>query len=281
MQIIVNGETIPSEVFQHELQAATQQNKDVPAEEIKQMTQTRIIEWTIIRQAASKEDIPVWGGEVDAEFDKLCQANGGKDAFFQRFGMTGKDEGRVKSDIELNLKTQRFLDLISKDAAQPSDEAVSEFYEQHKSNFIKPEQVHAMHIVKQPKNEQDAIIIERELRETRQNLLAGADFMETANAISDCTDHPADLGLFARGQMAPAFEFVTFSMNVGEISPVFQTQFGLHIATVLDKKPAAQMELEECTKSIRDRLLQSVRNDLIAEWVTANKADAQIEINEA
>ncbi|MFC1467481.1 peptidylprolyl isomerase [Verrucomicrobiota bacterium] len=280
MQIIVNGEQIPNDVFQHELQTMQQQNPGIPEEIASEQVQQRIIEWTLIRQNAKKEDIPVWTGEIDAEFEKLCQAHGGKQAFFQRFGMTDKDEGRVKGDIELNLKTQRFLDLVSKDVAEPAEEAIQQFYEENKMHFIKPEQAHVVHIVKHPKTEQEAEKASTELREVRQQLLDGADFMEVASKVSECTDTSPDLGLFTKGQMSPAFEFVVFSMNVGEISPVFQTQFGLHIATVLEKKPASQLELAECCDDIKERLFQGLKNDAIAAWVNTQKADASVEITE-
>ncbi len=280
MQINVNGEIIPNEVFQAELQNATQANQGANPEDVKQLTLHRIVEWTLIRQEAKKQDIPVWGPEVDAEYDKLCQAHGGKDAFFQRFGMTGKDEGRVKEDIEMNLKTQRFLDLVAKDVEKATDEAISDFYEANKQFYIKPEQAHVQHIVKHPKNEQEAEAATEALRALRVQLLDGADFMEVANAHSECNDSSPDLGFFMKGQMTPPFECVVFSMNVGEISPVFQTQFGLHIAKVLAKLPASQAELNECREDIENRLFQAARNKCIGEWVAGVRANAKVEISE-
>lgn len=279
MEIIVNGETLPKEVYEHEVQNIKQQNPGIPDEIASEQVKQRLIEWTLIRQAAQEKDLPVWGGEIDAEFEKLCQQHGGKEAFFKRFGMTGSDEGRVKKDIETNLKTQRFLDFVAKDVAEPTDEAVHAHYEANRDKFIKPEQVHVMHIVKQPKDEHSAEVAALQLREVRQKLLAGADFLDTAAKASDCKDQPADLGPIMKGQMAPAFEFIVFSMNVGEISPVFQTQFGLHIATVLSKKPASQMELSECSADIKGHLLQGQKNEVIAAWVNDHKAAATIVVN--
>lgn len=281
MKITVNGETIPAEVYQHELQNLKKNNPGIPDEMATEQVQKHIIEWVIIRQAALKANPAIGSGEIDAEFNKLCQTHGGKDAFFSRFGMTDKDEVRVKNDIEQNLKTQRFIDQLTEDAAVPTEAGITEFYEQNRSHFIKPEQVHALHIVKQPKNEQDAIKLEQELREARQKLLAGADFLDLAAKVSDAGDHPADLGLFTRGQMTPAFEFVVFSMNVGEVSPVFQTQFGLHIAKVLDKKEPSQLSLDECKDEIRGRLIQGYKNTIIGNWVKEQRETADIAVQEA
>ena len=55
MQINVNGEIIPNEVFQAELQNATQANQGANPEDVKQLTLHRIVEWTLIRQEAKKK----------------------------------------------------------------------------------------------------------------------------------------------------------------------------------------------------------------------------------
>lgn len=45
-----------------------------------------------------------------------------------------------------------------------------------------------------------------------------------------------DLGYGARGDWASEFESMAFSLPVGELSPIFETQFGFHILEVLDRK---------------------------------------------
>jgi len=67
-------------------------------------------------------------------------------------------------------------------------------------------------------------------------------------------------------------------MNPGEISPVFKTQFGLHVATVLGRTDAAPKTFEECREQIADILLHDLKNDAIGEWVDAQKKQAHIEI---
>ncbi|MDE7102111.1 MAG: peptidyl-prolyl cis-trans isomerase, partial [Bacteroidales bacterium] len=45
-----------------------------------------------------------------------------------------------------------------------------------------------------------------------------------------------DFGYGARGDWASEFESMAFSLPVGEVSPIFETQFGFHILEVLDRK---------------------------------------------
>ena len=86
-----------------------------------------------------------------------------------------------------------------------------------------------------------------------------------------------DLGWFKRGEFMEEFEAIAFSMNEGEISPVFTTQLGFHICTVLGRKKPEPMPFEQVKDTVRARLIEQHRdakfNDLLAEL----KAAAQIE----
>ena len=69
----------------------------------------------------------------------------------------------------------------------------------------------------------------------RERLLAGEDFGALAREYSEDTGSGAnggDLGSFGRGEMVPPFEEAAFSLDVGGISPVVETDFGLHLIRV-------------------------------------------------
>ncbi|BEJ15448.1 hypothetical protein CspHIS471_0500530 [Cutaneotrichosporon sp. HIS471] len=58
-----------------------------------------------------------------------------------------------------------------------------------------------------------------------------AEFAKIASTESDCSSARSggDLGLFGRGQMQKAFEDGTYALEVGEISPLIESDSGVHI----------------------------------------------------
>lgn len=66
----------------------------------------------------------------------------------------------------------------------------------------------------------------------RDQITSGqATFEELASQFSDCSSakRGGDLGPFGRGQMQKPFEDATYSMKVGELSDIVDTDSGVHI----------------------------------------------------
>ena len=77
---------------------------------------------------------------------------------------------------------------------------------------------------------------ERILKEVKA---APAQFAVIAKSKSDdpsAAANSGDLGFFGRGTMTKAFEDAAYSLNIGDISNVVETEFGFHIIQLVDKK---------------------------------------------
>lgn len=89
--------------------------------------------------------------------------------------------------------------------------------------------------------------------ELRAKIAGGAAFADVAKAESDDTGSGAEggsLGEFGRGQMVGEFEEAAFGTPVGQLSPVFRTQFGFHVVQV-DERGTRTFE------QVRDQLARS------------------------
>jgi len=85
----------------------------------------------------------------------------------------------------------------------------------------------------------DDVDIETRLSAARQQLEAGASFQALAADISEdpnSVDNGGELPWFSEGQMPPAMEEMADSLEIGQISQPFRTQFGWHLLELMDRR---------------------------------------------
>lgn len=102
------------------------------------------------------------------------------------------------------------------------------------------EQVRARHILLRVDEERSAEQAREQVAAIRARLAAGEDFAAIAAEVSDDPGSAAqggDLGFFGRGRMVPEFEEAAFSAPVGELVGPVETDFGLHLIEVIERRP--------------------------------------------
>lgn len=69
------------------------------------------------------------------------------------------------------------------------------------------------------------------LEKYRKKIDSGESFEELASKYSDCSSYKkgGSLGKFKRGVMQRPFEEAAFSLKIGEMSGIVDTESGLHI----------------------------------------------------
>ncbi len=155
------------------------------------------------------------------------------------------------------------------------EEKLKAYYEQNKNKYIEPMQVHARHILISTKERtiQEAQELALQLLE---RLKKGEDFAKLAREYSDdpgSKEKGGDLGWFKRGQMVETFENAAFEAvpNV-PVGPV-QTQFGLHIIEVLEKKPERLKSFEEVKEDILKQMGLPEARKVAKKWLEEHLED--------
>ena len=112
-------------------------------------------------------------------------------------------------------------------------------------------------------------------------LKAGKDFAEVANRFSDDTgtkDKGGDLGFFERRMMVQEFDEAAFNLEVGQVSDVVRTNFGLHVIKVTEKEAYPTFEADR--ENLKNLLKRSRYNDLYAELIESYKKEYNFSVNE-
>jgi peptidyl-prolyl cis-trans isomerase D len=146
---------------------------------------------------------------------------------------------------------------------QEEPERVRQAYEERKTEFDRPEEVRARHILvrvdpgAEPEEEQQA----RERAEAiLERIREGADFADVALEESEdpgSQSEGGDLGFFPRGRMVQPFEDVAFALQPGETSDVVKSVHGFHVIRVEEKRAAQVVPFEEARRQIALDLARS------------------------
>jgi len=112
-------------------------------------------------------------------------------------------------------------------------------------------------------------------------LKSGKDFAEVAKKFSDDTgtkDKGGDLGFFERRMMVQEFDEAAFNLEVGEVSDVVRTNFGLHVIKVTEKESYPTFEADK--ENLKNLLKRSRYPELYTELINSYKKEYNYKLNE-
>jgi hypothetical protein len=166
-------------------------------------------------------------------------------------------------------------DVIDEDI-EIDDAAVDTYWESDRPG----EEVRARHILLMYPT--DATQAQRDsvrslAEDLRDRAMAGENFAALATEWSDDTGSAAsggDLDYFPRGIMVPPFEEAAFTTEPGEVSEIVESQFGLHVIRVEDRR---RPELAEVREELRGVLRQERTLQAESIFVAGVNEEASIE----
>lgn len=260
---IVNGEEI------------TEKNliKYAPVDERMNLVE-RAVFAMLIDQEAKKKNIKISDKELDAAIDlqmaEFMHMFFDEDEFEATLTMQGMTRQDLRDDIrtEPDLITQLQLEKLFADQVDISDEKVVAYFEEQKDALNFYNQVQASHIL---------VETEEQARHLLQDIRNGADFAELAREHSKdgSAESGGDLGRFGRGEMVPEFEAAAYSLEVGEVSDVVQSDFGFHIIKLTDKQKG--YTLEDDMELLRTYVFRQEMSFIFEPWLSGVRQAAEVE----
>ncbi len=240
---------------------------------------------------AEIDSIVVSDDEVDSNTERrmaviLSQYGGSAEELESKFG---KSLEQIRSELRDQIREQMVVGemerTITKDIAVTPADVKRFFYRIPKDSlpFFSAE-VEVAQIVKVAKiSEKQKDQTKRQLIEIRNKLLIGEDFSTLAKKHSSdpsVTSNGGDMGWTGRGALVPEFEATAFKLKPNEISMPIETEYGIHIIQLLDRRGNeyhARHILMSPTPSFQDlqvasRYLDSIRTIIVKDSVLFQKA---------
>ncbi len=194
----------------------------------------------------------------------------------------GIDPVEFKQNIKNQSLKQQLLGREVYSRLQISTEEISKYYEAHKQEFDRPEEVRIREILISTEKKEPSEIpaLEKKAQEVLQKARGGEKFDELATKYSDGTTakEGGDLGFFPRGQMVKEIEDAAFKLRRGQVSDSIKTKFGFVIIKVEEKHEAGIQKMEVVMNDIRDQLFGTKAQPAVAEYLIKLRKQSFIEV---
>jgi peptidyl-prolyl cis-trans isomerase SurA len=228
--------------------------------------------------------------ETMEELEKAAEAQG---ASYEEF----------KQNLRNQIVTQRVIgqEVGSHLALNKEDE--KKFYDQHRAEMERPEQVRLSEILIAPKipakpaaggdaakadppapsqAETDAALAaaQAKAQDVLDQIHKGAKFEDLAKKYSDgpSAKEGGDLSYFKRGTLSKELEDKVFSLKAGEITDVIRTKQGYVLLQVGEHQMAGIPTLKEVEPRIQDALYMQKLQPALRAYLTTLREDAFIDI---
>ena len=163
-----------------------------------------------------------------------------------------------KNNIRNSLLTQRVISSEVGSHITVPEEEISKYYEAHKAEFVRPEQValREIEVSTQGKKPEEIPDLKKKAETALKRVKDGEDFGEIAKRFSDGStkNQGGFLGVYKRGELSKELEDVVFKMKRNDLTDVMETKQGFLVLQVLEHYDEGVQSLSKVKNEIMDKL---------------------------
>lgn len=286
---VVNGTVITMEEMERGVTFAREQAMsrgqrldEKQVNEVRKDTLEKLIDSELLYQESKRAGFSADPKELEETFAGWRQRFPSEEEYKRTLDKLHITEQEMRTVMEKGLATKQYVTVTFLEKAEVSDEEMKKYYDEHPDFFQKPEEIRASHIlimIKPDAPEEEKEKARKKLEDIQEKLKQGEPFDQLAKEHSECpsSEQGGDLGPFSRGRMVKPFEDAAFDMEVDEVSEVVQTNFGLHLIKVTEKKEAGSVPFEEVKDRIAEFLKHKKAEEAVQEKLEELKKTAQID----
>lgn len=189
-----------------------------------------------------------------------------------------------KQNMRTEIITQQVIQREVGSRVNVSKEEEQKFYDEHKDQLLRPEQVKLSEILvstEQAGDDQQKLdAAKAKAEDLLKQIRAGADFAELAKKNSDgpSAAQGGDLESFERGKLAKQLEDLTFSMKKGDVSDVIRTKQGFVILKVTEHQSAGIPPFSEIEPRIQEAVYMQKLQPALRDYLKKLREEAYIDV---
>jgi peptidyl-prolyl cis-trans isomerase C len=207
-----------------------------------------------------------------------------------------EDDPEVRASLSKVLVQKLIRTELDNAAKNPiPDDELKKYYDEHTSEFVKPERVRASHIFlaapegdpkrNQAKNEAAKLLAEIKAKEAGKNKDAFAELARSRSDDQASKAQGGDLGFKTEEELTrlwgePFADAVSALKNLNDLGTVIVTPKGFHIIKLLGRQEKNEQSFEAAKARISGRLGMERRSKVLDDFVAELKGKAKVDIDE-
>jgi peptidyl-prolyl cis-trans isomerase SurA len=242
-----------------------------------------LIDQSLLAQRGKDMDINV-EPEVVKELDQIRQKNNLKDLDDLEKAVSGQglNWDDFKTSIRNRLLTQEVIRREVGSHINISNEETKKFYEDHKKDFVRPEQValSAIEVKTDGKKESEIPELKAKAQKLHDRVKDGEDFGELAKRFSDgsTAQQGGFLGEYKRGELSKELEDTVFKMKRNDLTDVIETKQGFLVLKVLEHYDEGEQPFSKVENEIQNRLYEEKLQPALREYLKTLREQSYVVI---
>jgi len=291
----VNNEVITRSEFEHAKATADEEAKSdcqsrCTPEQLNQLIEERkknalreLIDQSLLVQRAKDMGISV-EPDVIKQLDQIRIENKlpSMEALEEAVSKQGLNWEDFKNNIRSGLLTKKVIGSeVGSHINVPKDE-IQKYYDEHKQEFMRPEQValRSIEVNTTGKDAAEAVELKKKAETARKRIQDGEDFGEIAKRYSDgaTAKQGGYLGQYKRGELSKELEDTVFKMKRNELTEVMETKQGFLIMQVLEHYDEGEQTLAKVENEINEKLYSQRMEPALREYLKTLREESYVVI---
>jgi parvulin-like peptidyl-prolyl isomerase len=213
----------------------------------------------ILQKQAEEEGITVTDAHIDSILQVQYERAGGEEKYLNFIFSNGANMETLRRDIRTSEIERMYFEKLRFEENPLRESEIDSAMKGDRYATIR----HILLMFRGTVNDSDKEVIRTKMQGILKRARAGEDFAKLAREFSEDPGSKNNGGLFEaeKGQLVPSFEKVAFSIPIGEISDIVETQYGYHILKVIERKPEDRPR-EELIENLKQKRMQISRQNV-------------------
>lgn len=271
-------------------QQVAQECQGCPSEQVQSEIQSHknnllrdMIDNLLLEERAKDMGISV-DTDVIKQLDDVRRQNGldSMEALQKAVESQGIDWADYQQQMKDQLLRQKVIEQEVSGKMNISPEAVQEYYNAHKQDFVMPEQVVLSEIFlsTEGRSPEEIASVRKKAEDLQGRLVRGADFSQIAQRYSEgqTARDGGNLGSFKRGILAAELDDGVFKLQKGQLTPVIQTKTGFEILRVDQHYQSGLQPMAKVETQIENKLYMQQMDPALRQYLGQLREESYITI---